>query len=135
MRCLVEAEDDASDAAFSFTAFSGLPYRVASVRSASWKLVLWSLDGMENVELETLGFHHAMQMRTETEDFYELYDLRTDAAEQRNVAHEHPDIVKRYSELLSERIAESRRYARAPGVMPRATPEYLEQRRSLGYLE
>ena len=128
-------DDGAADLAFSFTAFYGLPYRIGSVRSASWKLVLWQLDGMRAVDLDQLDFHHTMQMRTETEDFFELFDLRNDAGERRNVAADHPDVVRRLAAALRTRTEESRKLARTPGVMPEPTPEYLEQLRSLGYLE
>ncbi len=76
-----------------------------------------------------------MQFRAETEDFVELFDLTRDPGEQRNVAGEHPDVVREFEGRLAEQEASSLRLALAPGQPPEMTEEYLEALKSLGYVQ
>jgi arylsulfatase A-like enzyme len=130
-----EGREETGAPIFSFTGFSQFPYHLASVRTPSWKLMAWRLSGMESIDLSAIRFHHVMQFRRETKDFVELFDLRKDPQELNNVADRHPEIVRQYLELLQARIEQSRQLAQAPGEMPEATEEYLQQLRSLGYLQ
>jgi choline-sulfatase len=69
----------------------------------------------------------------------ELYDLKNDPLEKKNVAAEHPDVVRRLSAgiMRLDREAQSRAKARADSDSESGPPDSvtLERLRSLGYIE
>jgi len=134
-------------AAFSFTGFSEYPYRIASVRTDRWKLVVWSLAGMRDVTLEPGDAaasgsqgekrkRYTYKFRTDRlEDFVELFDLSTDPGEQHDVSRAHPDVVESLSALLEERLRMAGASSMAPLEATDLDDEYIEQLKALGYLE
>lgn len=53
---------------------------------------------------------------------HELYDLDTDIGETKNLAGQHPDILKELTELLEEHAAEINTVVRPPGMVETAKP-------------
>jgi arylsulfatase A-like enzyme len=69
---------------------------------------------------------------TEGED--ELYDMRSDRFESRNVLGDHPEIAALLRERISAIVAEGERHT--PGeAAPEVPPERLEELRQLGYID
>ncbi len=67
---------------------------------------------------------------------YELYDLESDPAEERNLAAQHPERVRRLAAVLSSWFEGGPRWARGQVVDPEAlAPAEREMLRALGYLE
>jgi len=83
--------------------------RIHSVRSRSWKLILY--PGL-------------------AEDYIELYDLENDPAERHNVANEFPEVRAGYLQMLMEWLGSS-------GDAPRQeiAPEVRDRLRELGYFQ
>ena len=106
-RNLLSDADGAPDAVFS--QYAGRRY---SVRGDDWKLIV--------------GI---------TPPATELYDLRADPAERRNVAAQHPDTVQALNRRLDDWLAERPTLA---AIVPRdveLSEDDLERLRSLGYLQ
>jgi arylsulfatase A-like enzyme len=131
-------EGKALSAVFGFTSFSRYPYGLASVRTPRWKLVAWELSGMRQVDLDadpdrkryTFKFR-----RDRAEDFVELFDLEVDPEEQRDVSLDHPGVVAELLGMLERRIDEAQAYSVAPEDVEVVDEGYVEELRSLGYLE
>lgn len=131
-----ETDLDFADPAYSFTGFSEFPYQVASVRTRRWKLIRWSLSGMQEVSGEKLAAaHYSVLFRDDKRDFVELFDLAADPGEQNDLAASHPAVVARLAGALERRIAESAAFARAPGKSTPLSPETREELKALGYIE
>jgi arylsulfatase A-like enzyme len=91
-----------------------------AIREGRWKLLLWPGSGGWSSPTP----HPSRWLKVPATDLatlppYQLYDLRSDPAEQRNVAGEHPEIVRRLGRLLREQIEQGRSTPRA--VDPTAT--------------
>jgi arylsulfatase A-like enzyme len=67
----------------------------------------------------------------------ELYDLRRDPLEHRDLASKHPEIVAEYSRALAEQVFKAREIAKRTGAEERLDlgEEDLKQLRALGYVE
>ena len=65
-----------------------------------------------------------------TQDYIELYDLREDSGERKNVAEAHPDVVKTYQSRIDEWLDKGSRETRGIEV----PQDMRRQLRSLGYL-
>ena len=73
-----------------------------AVRSGRWKLIL---EQHEYPPLTTIMYTNrpqVMQKHFPLRDRAELYDLEADVGEKRDVAGEHPDVVKRLTKLAEE---------------------------------
>ena len=67
---------------------------------------------------------------------FELFDHRTDPLNLDNVAADHPEIVQRLGEQLSERLrfAEARRIVSDDDLAEALSPEEVQRLRRLGYI-
>ena len=89
-----------------------------SIEDARWKLV----------HVPSAQYQRQMQGME-----YELYEIRSDPMETRNVIADHPDLAALMQTVLDERVTST-----DPPVTPTRRPEYspeeLENLRSLGYI-
>jgi choline-sulfatase len=116
---------------YSFTGFSEYPYRISSVRTDQWKLKVWSLAGMKDVKLAPDRPRYTYKFRPETEDFVELFDLRSDPGEHLNLADRHPEIAQQLARMLQDRIEASRAFAHPPENAPAPDLDYIEALKDL----
>ena len=65
---------------------------------------------------------------------YELYEVRSDPMETRNVVNEHPQLVELMKSLLEARVTSSGPVSSGSGPLPDYSPEEIENLRSLGYI-
>jgi len=81
-----------------------------------------------------LGDHHLLY--TKRDSTVELYDLRIDPLEQRNLADEAPNVVTALKSLLdSWEVMVGRQQINSPEVVTPLDDETLEQLRQLGYIQ
>ena len=65
---------------------------------------------------------------------YELYEVRSDPMETRNIVSEHPHLVELMKTLLAARVTSPDPTSTEPGRLPSYSPEEIENLRSLGYI-
>lgn len=97
-----------------------------AIREGRWKLLLWPGSGGWSVPTPT----PSRWLEVPASDLsklppYQLYDLEADPGEQRNLAAEHPEIVRRLGRLLREQI-ERGRSTPGPAVPGAATADWPE---------
>ena len=90
-----------------------------SVEDARWKLV----------QVPSAQYQRQMQ-GTE----YELYEVRSDPLETRNVVDEHPELAELLKSLLDARVTSPDPATPDAGQLPDYSPEEIENLRSLGYI-
>ncbi|HYD83192.1 MAG TPA: sulfatase-like hydrolase/transferase, partial [Opitutus sp.] len=80
-----------------------------AIREGRWKLLLWpGSGGWSSPTPNPSRWLKVPATDLATLPPYQLYNLTSDPAEQRNVAAEHPEIVQRLGRLLSEQIERGR---------------------------
>ena len=104
------------------------------MRTDQWKLKVWSLAGMKDVKLAPDRPRYTYKFRPETEDFVELFDLRSDPGEHLNLADRHPEIARQLARMLQDRIEASRAFAHPPENAPTPDLDYIDALRELGYI-
>jgi arylsulfatase A-like enzyme len=111
---------------------------------------LWESDGLLDDSLVSISempreHWHRVALRTErfkliwdshTSDTPELYDLQADPGEQKNVASQHPQVVRRFRSLLEAHLERVDMSQTAPPLEePDLDAAVLERLRGLGYIE
>jgi arylsulfatase A-like enzyme len=68
---------------------------------------------------------------------YELFDVANDPLDQKNVADQHPDVVKRLAKAIEgfRSMASAARLKPDSEAADKMTPEQLQRLRSLGYIK
>jgi arylsulfatase A-like enzyme len=121
---------------YSSLRFSAYPYSITALRGEDWKLIAWDIAGMRGRHIPNSRQEYSYKFRRDREEnFDELFDLRQDPGEQRDVAAEN---VATRNQLLAELEPYLRAKPGAPGVkrksQPNLSPKELEDLKALGYL-
>ena len=95
------------------------PEFLRSIEDARWKLV----------HVPNERYQRQMQGME-----YELYEVRSDPMETRNVVSEHPQLVELMKTLLETRVTSSDPISAEPGRLPDYSAEEIENLRTLGYI-
>jgi arylsulfatase len=82
------------------------------VRQGKWKLFL--AGKYAEIKKNAKGLNKKVWVKYDT---VRLYDLKADISETKNVANEHPEIVKRLTKLIKAHSQEMENEGRAPGLL------------------
>jgi arylsulfatase A-like enzyme len=92
---------------FSFLRYSSVAFSLAAARTDDWKLIAWNLEGMRTFRLRKKAKEYLHKMRLDRrENFVELFDLRNDPGETRDVGADHPEGRDRLKAILDEHSSE-----------------------------
>ena len=107
-------------------AFSELGVDIFSIRTSEWRLI----TNPHDTRIRAGGRESTSRCYRIGET--ELYDLRVDASERRNVADEYPEVVARLQDRLAQWLQTTPQETRRQETIPEET---LEELRALGYLQ
>lgn len=121
---------------FSFLQYSEVPYSIAAARSDEWKLIAWKVAALRDYTLKKTAKEYLHKLRLDRrEDFAELFDLRSDPGETRDVGAEQPDARDRFAAILTRRQEEAERLNVADETeSPVLREKDVEALKALGYL-
>ena len=121
---------------FSFVGFTSYPYSLSAVRTNEWKLIVWSLAGMREVDWkQRVRKRYTYRLSERYEDYVELFDLRDDPRERRDVSEANPDVVRALTQLLDDYVASAGDLGSEPVEALESDPEYLKALEKLGYVD
>lgn len=121
---------------FSSLQYSEVPYAIAAVRSDEWKLIAWNVAALRDYTLKKSAKQYLRKLRLDRrEDFAELFDLRNDPGEIRDVGAERPETRDRFAAILTRRQQEAERLKVADETgSPVLREKDVEALKALGYL-
>jgi arylsulfatase A-like enzyme len=120
---------------FSHLSFSSFPYSIASLRGDDWKLIAWNVAGMSDRKAAQTEKVRRLKLRADhADDFAELFDLRNDPGETRDVSVEQPAIRNRMASTLAARLKTHSHPPRRKGKQPKLSPKDIEDLKALGYM-
>ncbi len=122
---------------FSFTGFEKYPYHLSSIRTARWKLIHNDLSGMKNINLNSIAHRprYTYKFKHRAEDYYELYDLKSDPQEKHNLFDPKNEIAISLQKRLIQYIKVSKSIALKAKKRSLMTSEQIKNLKSLGYLK
>jgi arylsulfatase A-like enzyme len=114
--------------------FSDFPYSIAALRSDDWKLIAWNAGGMRGHTFTERREDIKYKLRLDRlENFDELFDLRNDPGETKDVGSEHAATRERLRSILETRLTAGA-VADKGTEKPRLSPKEIEDLKALGYL-
>lgn len=117
--------------------FSEHPYAIAAIRGEDWKLISWETAGMRDRKFPPKRKEYTHKFRLDRfQDFEELFNLRDDPLEQKDVAAQHPETRNELVSVLMTRLREREdgRRAQKKKKDVELSPKEIEDLKALGYL-
>jgi arylsulfatase A-like enzyme len=121
---------------FSSLIFSEHPYSIAALRDDEWKLIAWDVEGMRGKTFSKNRKEYTYKFRLDHEEnFDELFNLREDPQEQKNIGNENAEKRNYLASILQTRLRTKPSHdAVKRREKPKLSPKEIEDLKALGYL-